>query len=163
MIAEKLRKSKLLSGFKSMAQIKRKKSRGLVITRICGSIILAIATCVVLASFAGFDHSKVPSFNLFREMPPRDVGENPTPGHLWQGDQTSLNFTVAAMLTMGNRLPATYVRNGRNTHTSHPLSLNAKFFDITPSSIVGGAGITPTTADVCICLFIDIPPPCPKA
>jgi len=146
-----------------MAQIKRKKTRGLVITRICGSIILAIAICVVLASFAGFDESKAVSFNPFQKTLPRDDGHNPATGLLWQGEQVSLNFTVTAVQNMAGRLPFKYTNSGYNKHIANPLSVKAELLGIISSYVIGVINTTLTTADVCIFLLIDIPPPYPKA
>jgi hypothetical protein len=149
--------------FKSMAQIKRIKKLGLVISSTAGSIILAIAICVVLASFAGFSQGKAPSFDPFRETPLRDKGENPTDGFFWLDDQTDIQFTITAVLTGTSRVPIKNASNRYKTYIAHPLSVKAKFLNITPFSIFGGAGITITAADICTYLLIDLPPPYPKA
>lgn len=161
-IAGNLGKNNLLRGFKSMVQVKGKKTRALVITRICGVIILALAICVILAGLDGFDQNKSVSFNPFQEMPLRDNGENPATGLLWQGERISLNFTVTAVQNMAGRLPVKYPNSRYNTHIALPLSVNTELIGII-SSFIGVTNATFTTANDCIFLLIDIPPPYPKA
>ena len=161
MIAKNLRKSCLLSVSKSMAQIEGKKTLGLVITGIAGSIVLTLALCVLLASFVGFNQSEASGFNLFRETPLHNLGENHTYDLVWQSEPTSMNFAVTAILTVGGRVPVKYASNRCNHSVVHSLSTNSKFSNISPSHDTGGCGITFTST--CTYLLIDSPPPYTKA
>ncbi len=162
MIAENLRKSNLLSGFKSTAQIERRETLGLVIAGIAGSIVLRLAICVLLASFVGFNQSEASNFNLFRETPLRDVRENSTYDLVWQSEPTSIKSYVIDILPVVGRVPAKYSSN-RCNHIAHLPSENAKFLNFSSSPVIGNCSITFTSASVCIYLLIDVPPPYSRA
>jgi len=162
MIAGNPGKSNLKRGFKSMVQIKWKKTRGLVITCICAAIVLAIAMCVVLAGFYGFDQSKSVSFNPFQKTFPRGDGENPAHSLFWQGEKVSLNCTATAVQNTAGRLPTRYTNSRYNTLIALPSSISTELLGIT-SSFAGITNTILTTASVCILLLVDIPPPYPEA